>query len=464
MRRVANSLPPTEGGDPSPLTDYRNRRSSLLKSNSMPPPSEDSETQASEVDRRSRLLAARRRSNSTTKLHTTTTTNASSGKYPPPRRASSKGRTTTTPPRTRQPTAALEDLNDSTQSVEPDQHAVASKPPTPTAATNQNHSMSADHVRAILDENDRLRAVEREFWNLLNEREDFKAEVATLTAKCQRIEKPTEVPNHQGSTTQQGSAPDADVRKMRSMEVEIERLQLALHEAMELLLSEEVKRGSGDLPGGVGNVRRDGPVSTFVNWLTMIEERRELDGELRASKSEMDKWTAGTQPVSPEKRRNRSLNEALKNTVPTEQYNEALNEVSQSRLRMRRLQEELDRTDLSRQQALEDVEVLRSQLEHLNGSFKEVSQALVAYRVQNEGGGSGGGGSSREVGLLKDAIHQRDEEIKHLKLQMRRLVEDADRRSFDLASDTDRIRKDVYRRSASREPSVAVHEVHDADL
>ena len=131
---------------------------------------------------------------------------------------------------------------------------------------------------------------------------------------------------------------------------------------------------------------------------------------------------------------------------------------------MRRLQEELDRTDLSRQQALEDVEVLRSQLEHLNGSFKEVSQALVAYRVQNEGGGSGGGGSSREVGLLKDAIHQRDEEIKHLKLQMRRLVEDADRRSFDLASDTDRIRKDVYRRSASREPSVAVHEVHDADL
>ena len=423
MRRVPNSLPPTEDGEPSPLTDYRAHRATLLKSRSQPVPSEES-TQGSEVDRRSRLLAARRRSASSSK--------AVKPRYPSPKRSKQSPS-----PQLQQPPSRAD-----SQEARPQPAVVAASP---------SNILSAEQTRAILDENDRLRVIEGEFWNLLNERESLLETIANLQKRCASLEHPSSLPIPHPRQYEGRDPVGHDPMKVRSMEIEIERLQLALHEAMDLLIADEVKQSTGDLPSGVGNVKRDGPVASFVDWLTMVEERRELDGQLRASKTEMGRWGA-----SPERRQGRSLNEALKNTVPVEQHNLVLSGLHDNQVKIRKLQEELDRTDSSRRQALEDVDVLRSQLEQLNADFKEVSHALSAHRSQQ--------GGTKEIAFLKDSLYQRDEEIKHLKMQMRRLVEEADRRSSDLAFDAERIRREVSRRSASREPSVAIHEVHDADL
>lgn len=155
--------------------------------------------------------------------------------------------------------------------------------------------LSDAEVKELLDENEKLRTIEKEFWILLHERENFQDEIKKLkatqkaplsqstdevtpqltiqstvddilrrhTAPTSASDKPTGDRFETSNATlasETAMALAAAKTQVGQFQLENESLKTALHECMDLMISEELRNSP------TNTVKRDGPVAAFLGW------------------------------------------------------------------------------------------------------------------------------------------------------------------------------------------------------
>jgi predicted RNase H-like nuclease (RuvC/YqgF family) len=123
-----------------------------------------------------------------------------------------------------------------------------------------------------------------------------------------------------------------------------------------------------------------------------------------------------------------------------------LRELHISKQEVKQLQEELDRTDMSRLQALEDAERMQQQIEVLSSGVQDLRKAYNGVKQQAES-------SSRNSQLmqeLKSLLAERDAAIHELKARLTQQQRLSSVGSTDLAADAARIRRQLAQRSESQ--------------
>ena len=242
-----------------------------------------------------------------------------------------------------------------------------------------------EYIAELEAENSKLRVVEEQFWVMLNERHNCQSDKVITS----------------------GPIPNGPVGS--NLRVENERLTTALAECMELLMSAQ----------GAGSRMERGPVAAFLSWC-QIEEQRNNEKPVpivHADRGQQD-------------------------FARTKQLNE---EVSRLASECRQLQDELDRADLSRLQALEDADRLQNQVAVLAEQVLELKSAALAERSKAERHAA----AASQAIALKTRLAQRDDEVSALEAEVQRLRRTSVTGGSDLAAEAARIRAELAKRSES---------------
>eukprot|EP00758_Cryptobia_borreli_P001973 Tbor_TRINITY_DN2679_c0_g1::TRINITY_DN2679_c0_g1_i1::g.17895::m.17895 len=352
-----------------------------------------------------------------------------------------------------------------------------SKPSHSPRRSSPKQFMTPLGVKEILDENDKLKLVEREFWAILKEKEDIQDEVVALKRQLVEVtnrNQLTDPPMHYqknsiisstGNRTLEDIINDTDRRAKGKVSIRnggtcsdynnqndviihrlkqnVDTLKTALHDCMDLLIQSDMK--GKDLPNGMGNIQRDGPVAVFLRWLNTTHNRqRALDGIHEVMIEEGGNSAAWHQSPSISLVRNVSMSPVRADVGITEQHRQTLDQ-------LRRVQEELDRTDLSRQQALEDADKIRRQMELLAANLTAIKNDFRQYKSNVDANSKVI--SEREATQAqhqKSRLAQKDAEIHELKARIVHLERTLGNGTIELAKDADRISRDLQaRRSQS---------------
>ena len=317
--------------------------------------------------------------------------------------------------------------------------AGGNSPQAAAAAGPAQTLLSVEQLKALLDENDKLRFIEREFWALLEEREDAQRELKKLRQEAQRpagaadagaregvafggstvddiLKRHSAGGNSGAPTTNSNSADLVKANNaLAASQKENEALRIALHECMDVMMSEELQ-GSA-----TNTVRRDGPVSAFLAWLQMRHERGEAAAAMEAARHDLGAGIAGLHGLGLGGGRDDEMGGAKTGSSPAAATSiqpgagdrPALRaitaELQQAHAQVRALQQELDRTDLSRRQALDDCEHMRRQVEALSGQLRDTMEqyraAQRALLAAQHGATSGPAPSTNEMGGASPAPH-----------------------------------------------------------
>ena len=279
--------------------------------------------------------------------------------------------------------------------------------------TEEEWRLINEEIADLRAENEKLRDVEEQFWIVLNEREDLMRQLGQ-SAEASR------------------GAPDAtDTAAIDSMSdrmrAEYDAMANALRESMELLMAKELRQS---LEASAGR----GVVATFLRWL-------EMDHDRAVTIDSISKLKDG---IGVNDSRGRSV------TLPGLDSGERdmlLKELNAARQEVKILQEELDRTDMSRLQALQDAERMQKQIEILSGGVAELRSAYNALKSQGESSSRNG----QIIQAQRAQLAEKDAVIHDLKAKISRLERLHDSGSADLLADAARIRQELVRRSSSQD-------------
>ena len=137
--------------------------------------------------------------------------------------------------------------------------------------------------------------------------------------------------------------------------------------------------------------------------------------------------------------------------ISNEEKEALLTEVHTLKREIRQLQEELDRTDMSRVQALEDSERLQHQLEVVLSNVAELKQAYHSVKAQAEASVK----NAQVVQSQKVQLTNKDAQIHELKATIAQLKRLSDVGGAELAVDAARIRQELAKRSSQSSSTVA---------
>ncbi len=317
-----------------------------------------------------------------------------------------------------------------------------------------------EELEEIQEENSKLRDVEAQFWLLLNEKEDIKRELETLrdsTKQQQHLQKGGSGASSNSSAKSlasgtitgnlaqltaggKGLSLSAQEGLIAQLREENDALSCAVKECMELLLSREARRS--------GIVVTRGPVSAFLSWLELGQERAEALQTLASAKDEAGLAGHLTPRAS---KSTRAFSPGYIGGISNEEKEALLTEVHTLKREMRQLQEELDRTDMSRMQALEDSERLQQQLEVVLSNVAELKTAYSSVKAQAEASVR----NAQVVQAQKVQLANKDAQIHELKATVTQLRRLADVGGAELAVDAARIRQELARRSSQSTSTAA---------
>jgi predicted RNase H-like nuclease (RuvC/YqgF family) len=289
-------------------------------------------------------------------------------------------------------------------------------------------------------ENDCLRQVQDQFWQLLYEKEDLQRELEVLRTSqrqlatsvhgadggqyCSQLRQPANKGGHNSGVEQR----------------EYDAVSTALHECMELLMDKEQQQTLHRTELG-----SRGPVRAFLSWLALSHDRAQALTSLQVARDE-----AGI-PGSLSPRNSKAIGVFSPTygvgSISKEEKESLLRELHLSKQEVRQLQEELDRTDMSRMQALEDAERMQQQIEVLSSGVQDLRKAYNGVKQQAESSMK----NSQAVQDLKSQLANRDATIHELKAklsQQQRLSSVGS--TTDLAADAARIRRQLAQRSDSQ--------------
>lgn len=269
-------------------------------------------------------------------------------------------------------------------------------------------------LAALRDENAKLRDIEGQFWMLLQEREDLQRQLNELhRTETQKAIKSREEP--------------ADTRKSGIREVDYERMSAALQECMTLLLQREFPSGGQSSSHG-GNV-----VLRFLDYCDKEAQSASVASMVRAARDEVFHVEGLRAPAPASVARSSPDNQML------------VNEVNRLRLELTQLQDELDRTDASRLQALEDVERLQKQVMILTGNMNDLRSSFASVKSQAEHHSK----IAATVTHLKVQLSERESELAQLKGTLAQLQRLSSVGGAQLAADAARIRSELNARMKS---------------
>eukprot|EP00744_Colponema_vietnamica_P015591 GILI01021858.1.p1 GENE.GILI01021858.1~~GILI01021858.1.p1 ORF type:complete len:286 (+),score=30.17 GILI01021858.1:73-858(+) len=247
---------------------------------------------------------------------------------------------------------------------------------------------------------------------------------------------------------------------MVALQLENESLKTALHECMDLMISEDLRSSH------TNTIRRDGPVAVFLGWLRTRHDRGEVAAVLASTRLELQGYTTDQQQGLNTSTRNTNVSQpqssgATLTAADRAMFKSLSAELQAAQAQVRALQQELDRTDLSRRQALEDcdhmrqqVEDLGSQLQQTTSAFRNAQRSLLQKQVQeqvasnNSQHGQGPGPSVSGFPTTSQLAH-RNAEIHQARAQQAKAQREKEMETYALAEDTERIRRELARRSVS---------------
>lgn len=305
-----------------------------------------------------------------------------------------------------------------------------------------------EEITDLRDENEKLRQIQEQFWQLLYEKEDLEKEVEVLRSSNSSVPRSlaqqqarTQVPSnaaHQQFTDQQST----DAQKLR---VEYDTMSNALQECLDLLMTREHKKALD-----MSEMGGRGMVHAFLSWLCLSHERASTLHSLATARD--DSGVAGT--LSPR------TSKAIGVFSPTyglgsisrDEKESLLRELHQTKLEVKQLQDELDHTDMSRLQALEDGERMQQQIEVLSKGVQELRTAYTSVKAQAEANAK----NAQMVQTLKSQMAAKDALIHELKAKVSQLQRLNDIHGSELAADAARIKQDLAQRSSSQ-PGQAIY-------
>lgn len=334
----------------------------------------------------------------------------------------------------------------------------------------------------LKEENEMLREIEVQFWTLLNEREDLQRELDIIRSKTttndletrfqQKVGKGSESgPGGKGgasASSNHNSGKDVGLlnEELSKIRTENDAMHSALEECLDLLA---IKDHGGDI------LRERGPVATFLTWLKLQHDRAnaqqavldifKADEDLSRGKDGKRGGSAprGDSPLrrsaSPQ-RTPKIIGGAASNTLWEVERNALITELNALRRENRELKDELDQTDLSRLQALDDASRLQTQVETMAKHVTELRAAYAQVRAradQNEG-------DQKTITSLKVQLADSFAEAAELKSQLAQAKQLQLVGAASLAADAARIRAELAQREKSlprgRSESPAVNPPH----
>ncbi|CUG94207.1 unnamed protein product, partial [Bodo saltans] len=242
-------------------------------------------------------------------------------------------------------------------------------------------------------ENDCLRQVQDQFWQLLYEKEDLQRELEVLRTSQRQlamsVHGATDGAQHRVQPRNTGHS-GVDQR-------EYDAVSTALHECMELLMDREQQQTLHRTELG-----SRGPVRAFLSWLALSHDRAQALSSLQIARDE-----AGI-PGSLSPRNSKAIGVFSPTygvgSISKEEKESLLRELHSSKQEVRQLQEELDRTDMSRMQALEDAERMQQQIEVLSSGVQDLRKAYNGVKQQAESSTK----NAQAVQDLKSQLANRD--------------------------------------------------------
>eukprot|EP00760_Papus_ankaliazontas_P010575 PhM_4_TR14358/c0_g1_i1/m.94028 len=254
-----------------------------------------------------------------------------------------------------------------TNSVHPQESGLAQQPPRPPGDTPRRQQLPpgvdlATYDRVMLEnqhlkaENGQFQLIERQFWALLAEREELVGEIKTLRAsEGSENQNPSRAsgnsdPQRRDHRADEEHDAGTDAARVKMLEKEVaalhntqDEMQRALEECMELLMQSDGTTPIAS-PTTVGAtallVEKGGIVPRFLHWLRNPGERSSAP------------------------------------TLGKEEREGLAGEVQRLRTELQRVTEELDKADLSREQALEEAEMFQQRLAEAS---QHLSEARTAY-------------------------------------------------------------------------------------
>ena len=310
----------------------------------------------------------------------------------------------------------------------------------------------------LQEENAKLKEVEEQFWLLLQEREDLQQQLDAVRANAgsAAAQKQQQAKAASASPARGGGGGGVSTNEAARLIKEHESMQTALQECMDLLLAKEADAGHSVLGGtgnGIHHQHRGVSVADFLAWLELERGRAEagLSTEgLLLMPDGSDRDRAAPSSFSPSRGKSGLTpiaGAAAGPPLAAQERATMLNQLSELRQEVGQLQEELDRTDMSRVQALEDSDRLHGQVKTLSETVIELRHALHAERQRCQANEQ----NALAALQLRGQIADREAEIAKLEgslAQYRRL---ADVGSEQLAADAARIRAEF----ASRKQAAA---------
>lgn len=314
-----------------------------------------------------------------------------------------------------------------------------------SSSSSRERHQHEEEVTALLNEledlkkeNDCLRQVQDQFWQLLYEKEDLQRDLETLRAS-QRQLATTSVAKDAHRLGAQGA--DRSTTKSGVDQREYDAVSTALHECMELLMDREQQQTLHRTELG-----SRGPVRAFLSWLALSHDRSQALTSLQMAREE-----AGV-PGSLSPRTSKAIGVFSPTygvgAISKEEKESLLRELHVSKQEVRQLQEELDRTDMSRMQALEDAERMQQQIEVLSSGVQDLRKAYNGVKQQAESSTK----NAQAVQDLKSQLAARDATIHELKAKVsqQQRLSSVGGNTTDLAADAARIRRQLAQRSDSQ--------------
>lgn len=313
-------------------------------------------------------------------------------------------------------------------------------------------------VSELKDENDKLRQVQEQFWLLLFEREDLQRQLQELRSGANNVLGSNVTSGTVGNQITPNTTAAADVsvsagfspQELQQRRVEYDAMSTALQECLALVMTKEQQRTLNETELGAR-----GPVHAFLSWLSFTAERSSAKQSLALARGgAVFSDGAGDGSLSPSAPKFMSAfsptMSATASMLPgaagsREEKEALLRELHRTKQELKQVQEELDRTDMSRLQALEDAERMQQQMEILSNGVRELRQAYEGVKLQAESSAK----HAAMVQQLKSQLAARDATIHELRGKLSQVQRLGDIGSSELALDTARIRQQLAQRASS---------------
>ncbi len=366
-----------------------------------------------------------------------------------------------------------------------------------------------EEVVSLREENQQLRDIERQFWTLLDEREQLQEEVSRLSNGISSSSSKLNQQSFSNNSVKPSFAAAKYYNQLRvpkdSNEAEKNYLQMAvaLDEAMNMLIQLDrtaAARFTGSsqqsasvvLPGtlihrfleftsaernvkntltfsspsgnnnnknaiALGSSSASPSVNDFKSKTAeLVEQMQQNVQSLASQNNNKQTTTSRSGSATPGKivdisqiqqqyvdNNNNTNASSYQSTLHTSNLSQALR-LAQDEIH--HLKMELDRSDLSRLQALDDVDKMQKQIQVLSSSIVELRSAYASARAQADANAK----SAETVHEVTVRLAERDAEIAHLKGRIAEMQRLAASGGSALAADTTRIRQELASRVASR--------------